>query len=251
MKCITYIRNNQPLNTDNYTLTYIWTPGDTAYILCREQDIRQMHRVFGHPTIMANEKQLNSAIDNTLKPDERKMIKKIAQSCHICRINASPPDIQVNGGTVQTSLQSPITSRHHVTTRQPCDPHGVRSNPLHLWQLPPFPIIPRYMENHPKNVDNYLFGSPRPIFGRSSIIVQVPGNDPGSGVHVNIITISTIWIPCHHPSKYIFWATPTLFNMYLYTEYTLTDVFQRMFIKRRTSGCIIIHACITCTRVQV
>lgn len=90
-KCITYQGKYKPLNTQNYTLTYNWTPKDTAYIFHTDHDLRQIHREFGHPAIRAIEKLLNRASDNTLKSEEKKMIQKIAQTFHIYRINATLP----------------------------------------------------------------------------------------------------------------------------------------------------------------
>lgn len=54
-------QRRQPLSIENYFLVYRWTARNTSFALYTEQELRKIHRSFGHPSVRATEQLLKRA----------------------------------------------------------------------------------------------------------------------------------------------------------------------------------------------
>lgn len=80
-----------PLIMENYFLIHRWRPGDMAFSLYTETELRKLHRVFGHPTVSSFTNLLRRARPDDMTADIRKAVEEIAKQCLTCATNSSRP----------------------------------------------------------------------------------------------------------------------------------------------------------------
>lgn len=83
----------QPLILDNFFFIYKWKSSSIPYFLYTENELRRIHRNFGHPSVGSTHKLLKRASKDPIEPDKRKQLEKIVEDCMVCRRNAPTPRI--------------------------------------------------------------------------------------------------------------------------------------------------------------
>ena len=81
----------QDLILRNDFLIYEWSPEDMHVVLYTEQELRQLHRNFGHPTISALKKMLKRANPEHQDKKTKDTINEIVNNCKTCQKFASKP----------------------------------------------------------------------------------------------------------------------------------------------------------------
>ena len=81
----------QPLLLDNFFFIHNWSSKDTPYDLYTEDDLRKIHRGFGHPSVKATYHLLRRANPDTLPPQTMKALTKISTDCKTCLKYAQAP----------------------------------------------------------------------------------------------------------------------------------------------------------------
>ena len=81
----------QPLILENYFYTYNWSSDSIPYVLYTEKELRTIHRSFGHPSVSSTYKLLKRASNEPLAEDVKPNLRKLANECKICRVNAAIP----------------------------------------------------------------------------------------------------------------------------------------------------------------
>lgn len=81
----------QPLVLDNYFFIYRWSTRNVPYALYTENELRRIHRGFGHPSVRATRNLLARSNNGNLNPVLMNQVKKIKADCVTCRTNASAP----------------------------------------------------------------------------------------------------------------------------------------------------------------
>lgn len=96
-----YIGNAQePLTLNNYFFIYKWSAGSIPYVIYTEDELRKIHRTFGHPSVTSTHNLLRRASDEPPKPEVRRQFEIIDENCRICRRKSSdPPFFKLTMGT--------------------------------------------------------------------------------------------------------------------------------------------------------
>ena len=90
-KVVKYKHLLQPLAFENYFLVHRWQPGDVAYSLYTESELRKLHRVFGHPSASALVNLLKRADPQKMRKEVKESISELTKACVVCAENASRP----------------------------------------------------------------------------------------------------------------------------------------------------------------
>lgn len=90
-KTITFEGRVQELIMDNYFLIHRWSPKDITTALYTEDELRTIHRTFGHPSITTTEKLLKRAQEKSLDNETRSNIRRLAEDCSTCKKYAPKP----------------------------------------------------------------------------------------------------------------------------------------------------------------
>lgn len=88
---VLFAGRTQKLQLENYFLKHRWGPSDLSFALYTEDELRRIHKTFGHPSISATERLLKRATGGTLNTQNRRAIEQIATSCRICERNRRAP----------------------------------------------------------------------------------------------------------------------------------------------------------------
>ena len=88
---MTYKSFSHPLQMRNYFLIHKWEPCDVSHSLYSEQELRKLHRTFGHPSASALIKVLKAARPEQMTPEVRNNVMNIVKSCVTCSTYASKP----------------------------------------------------------------------------------------------------------------------------------------------------------------
>ena len=80
-----------PLSMENYFLIHRWEPNEMSFVLYTEQELRKLHRTFGHPSVSAFMKVLRSARPDEMTKEVKDWITDITRSCVTCQTYASKP----------------------------------------------------------------------------------------------------------------------------------------------------------------
>lgn len=81
----------QPLIFENFFYIYKWKAPSIPYVLYTEQELRRIHRVFGHPSVAATHNLLKRASKTPLNTNVRKQLERLAEDCNTCRRNGTSP----------------------------------------------------------------------------------------------------------------------------------------------------------------
>ena len=81
----------QPLALENFFFIHKWSCNDTPYALFTEDELRKIHRGFGHPSVKASYHLLRRANPDTLPPQTLKELNKISRDCKTCLKYAQAP----------------------------------------------------------------------------------------------------------------------------------------------------------------
>jgi len=90
------IENGLDISIQDQTISYDflkhkWTMGDVSYAMYTDQELRRLHRVFGHPSVSALQKLLKRANPEEYGTDVRDTIEKITRLCDTCTRTSSKP----------------------------------------------------------------------------------------------------------------------------------------------------------------
>ena len=99
----------QEISFENDFLKYKWKASDMATTLYTEQELRRLHKHFGHPTTHAMHKLLRTARPDECDESVRKELARIVSECDICQRHA--PQTRRFKLTVGTG---PLTFNHTV-----------------------------------------------------------------------------------------------------------------------------------------
>ena len=88
---ITYKHKIQDLSVINDFLMHKWTTEDMEYALYTEKELKRLHRVFGHPSVVALQNLLKRANPDEFGPELRQALEEISSACGTCATYASKP----------------------------------------------------------------------------------------------------------------------------------------------------------------
>lgn len=75
----------------NYSLIHRWRPSNFPCAFYTEEDLRTIHRSFGHPSVQSTEGLLKLVTGLTLSREGRDTIDEISHTCTPCRTPAAAP----------------------------------------------------------------------------------------------------------------------------------------------------------------
>ena len=87
-KTISIGDEKQSLLFENDFLKHKWSPKDMDTALYTEDELRKLHKHFGHPSVHALHKLLRTANPDECGEDVRKALESISQGCKSCQRNA-------------------------------------------------------------------------------------------------------------------------------------------------------------------
>ena len=83
-KCMIYKERQHPLFMENYCLVHRWEP-DRNLCMYTEDEIRKLHKSFGHPTVNALSKTLKNARPNDMSPEYKNGSKILPNPAKLAR----------------------------------------------------------------------------------------------------------------------------------------------------------------------
>lgn len=81
----------QTLTMDNYFLVHRWTVKDLPYAFYTASELRNIKRVFGHPSVKATTNLIKRAKGKRLSKDKRQMLQSISEACTVCKYEDKKP----------------------------------------------------------------------------------------------------------------------------------------------------------------
>lgn len=81
----------QPLKFINFFYVYKWKPTDSIYYLYMEQELRRLHRSFGHPSINSLTKLLQRANPTNVDPKVVQSIEELTKASQVSAVSATLP----------------------------------------------------------------------------------------------------------------------------------------------------------------
>lgn len=90
-RCMKLGKPTHPLSMENFFLIHRWDEEAVPHVLYTEQDLRRMHRGFGHPTIKSLERLLRSAEGGNMSKQLKSSLRKISEDCKVCKTYAGKP----------------------------------------------------------------------------------------------------------------------------------------------------------------
>ena len=90
-KIIPYEGREQELILENYFLIHRWKPEEIYYSMFTEQELKRLHRSFGHPTVNALVNILRRAQPDKTNKNIEEAISQLTKACITCATNAAKP----------------------------------------------------------------------------------------------------------------------------------------------------------------
>lgn len=90
---IIFNNKKQYLKLENYFLIHEWSPLSMQNALNTETELRNIHKLFGHPTLNTTEGLFRQANRGTLESHTRDTIQKITEKCKPCETIARAPKL--------------------------------------------------------------------------------------------------------------------------------------------------------------
>jgi len=118
---ISYKHRKHPLILENYFLIHRWKPEDVSYSMYTEDELRKLHRSFGHPTVSAFKKVLKAARPDEMNSEVKEWISTITAACSSCaKYGSKPRRFKITVGTDDLRFnQTVAVDIMYITQKKP------------------------------------------------------------------------------------------------------------------------------------
>jgi hypothetical protein len=101
---------SQSLLLEKGFLVHRWDREDATHVLYTEEDLRKLHRAFGHPAVSTLANLLRRARPEEMNAAAQNVLQEIAKSCKICSTNAArPKHFKLTVGTEDIAFNHVVT----------------------------------------------------------------------------------------------------------------------------------------------